>query len=129
MNELINLELEGLPPTANLMYRGLKGHRYKPKSVVEYQRYTTGLIREQWQGKETYTGAAALYIKFETDNRRRWDIDNRVKALQDCLTLAGVLKDDTQIYFLQVERVHGAKTATEIKLSAMEDSHDTKQQG
>ena len=42
---------------------------------------------------------------------------------------AGVLKDDTQIYFLQVERVHGAKTATEIKLSAMEDSHGTKQQG
>ena len=120
MNELINLELDGLPPTANLMYRGLKGHRYKPKSVLAYQEYTTARIREQWQGRETYTGLAALYVEFKTDNYRRWDIDNRVKALQDCLTLAGVLKDDTQIYFLQVERIHGLKTATRIRLSPME---------
>ncbi|MBQ6909095.1 MAG: RusA family crossover junction endodeoxyribonuclease [Synergistaceae bacterium] len=120
MSELINLEFEGLPPTANLMYRGLKGHRYKPKSVLEYQKYTTALIREQWQGRETFTGLAALYVRFETDNRRRWDIDNRVKALQDCITLAGVLKDDTQIYFLQVKREYGSKTATAIKLLSME---------
>lgn len=120
MSELINLEFEGLPPTANLMYRGLKGHRYKPKSVLEYQKYTTALIREQWHGRETFTGLAALYVRFETDNRRRWDIDNRVKALQDCITLAGVLKDDTQIYFLQVKREYGSKTATAIKLLSME---------
>lgn len=120
MNELINLEIEGLPPTVNLMYRGLKGYRYKPKNVIVYQKNMTVRMREQWGSREAFTGPAALYITFETDNRRRWDIDNRIKALQDCLMLSGVLKDDTQINFLQVKRIQGERTATVMKLFAQE---------
>ena len=118
-NELLKCELEGLPPTANLMYRGLSGHRYKPKKILDYQKYACDILKAGWQGKEVYTGRAALIIKFETDNHRRWDIDNRVKALQDCLSKAGVIKDDTQIDYLQVERVYGEKTCTEIILKAI----------
>ena len=36
-NELITLEIEGLPPTVNMMYRGLQGHRFKTKTTLEYQ--------------------------------------------------------------------------------------------
>ena len=119
MSELISVEFEGLPPTVNLMYRGLKGHRYKPKNVLAYQDYAVSKIRGQWQDKEAFTGGAALYITFEMNNRRRWDIDNRVKALQDCLMLAGVLKDDTQINFLQVHRVQSERIATTVRLLAL----------
>ena len=105
MEELMHMELEGLPPTVNRMYRGLRGHRYKPKSVMEYQKRTTARMREAWGTREVFGGTVALYVKFKTDNRRRWDIDNRVKALQDCLSAAGVIVDDGQIYMLHVERV------------------------
>ena len=114
------MELEGLPPTVNRMYRGLRGHRYKPKSVMEYQKRTTARMREAWGTREAYSDTVALYVKFKTDNRRRWDIDNRVKALQDCLSAAGVIVDDGQIYMLHVERVQGVTTSTEITLTRHE---------
>ena len=58
-----------------------------------------------------------LSILFETSNRRRWDIDNRVKALQDCLSAAGVIHEDTQIEELHMKRIHGSKMATMIILN------------
>ena len=36
------------------------------------------LLLERWGGKPEYRG----------------DVDNRVKALQDCLSLAGIIQDD-----------------------------------
>ena len=36
--------------------------------------------------------------------RRRWDLVNRVKAVQDCLQMAGIIKDDSQITELVVRR-------------------------
>ncbi len=103
--ELIKLEIEGLPPTVNMMYRGLQGHRFKTKNTLEYQNYVTDKLRKLWHSRPPYDGRAAFSITYHTHSRRRWDIDNRVKALQDCLALAGVIKDDSQIDKLMVERV------------------------
>ena len=50
------------------------------------------------------TEPVCLSILFETSNRRSWDVDNRVKALQDCLSAAGVIHDDTQIEELHVKK-------------------------
>ena len=117
-HELVNMELEGLPPTVNTMYRGLRGHRYKTKACVEYQERVTASMRANYTG-ETYAGAVELRITFITSDRRRWDIDNRVKALQDCLIHAGIIKDDSQIEILHLERKHEARTATQIILKRL----------
>ena len=37
-------------------------------------------------------------------DRRRWDIDNRIKSLQDALQVSGVYADDSQIDELRIVR-------------------------
>ena len=51
-----------------------------------------------------YLGPVALHIIMTSRTRRRWDLDNRVKAVQDCLQMAGIIKDDSQITELVVRR-------------------------
>ena len=73
-------------------------------------------MRDECQIKEAFTGAVAVFITFYTNNKRRWDIDNRVKALLDCLEKADIIQDDSQIDALLIKREHGKKTATKIIL-------------
>ena len=96
MSTLLELELLGLPPTLNQMYRNRGHYRYK-------------------------TGAVSLSVKLMTKDKRRWDIDNRVKALQDCLSIGGVIEDDSQIDELHVKRERREKTATYIALKSLDD--------
>lgn len=118
MTVLLSLELEGLPPTVNHIYRSARhGWRFKTASCVKYQEEVSNAMRILWD-KEAYGGRVSLNIKFTVRDRRKWDIDNRVKALQDCLELAGVIKNDSQIDELHVMREHGNVSKTSIKLLA-----------
>ena len=116
MSEELDIELIGLPPSVNHMYRTGSRSRYKTLEVREYQQYAVHKLREAWSGRKTLTGRIEMRLVFQTNNRRRWDIDNRVKALQDCLSIAGVIRDDTQIDRLYVERKYGSKTGTKVVL-------------
>ena len=116
---ILRAELEGLPPTVNHLYRSTYGgQRYKTQEARDYQDYAVAVLAGKWRGREAYTGDAELRLTFVTPDRRRWDIDNRVKAVQDCLERAGVLKNDTQIMVLHVERQtdKDADTRTVIRL-------------
>ena len=118
MRVLITLELDGLPPTANLLYRNFRGHRYKTPQGRKYQEQIAWLLRDSWAGQPPCEMPIELRIILTANNRRRWDIDNRVKALQDCLSMAGVIKDDRQVEILHVERKYGMKNATYIEVRA-----------
>ena len=109
MIDLLDITLDGLPPTVNHLYRSGGGHRYKTKAGVEYQQVAANEMRAQRQALATHTrgpylGDVALQIIMTARTRRRWDLDNRVKAVQDCLQMAGIIKDDSQITELVVRR-------------------------
>lgn len=115
VRELARIELLGLPPTVNHLYRTSRsGVRYKTSQGKEWQALTAAIMAAAKTNRAPYDGDVALEIVFRTADRRRWDLDNRVKALQDCLAMAGVIEDDRQIQRLLVERQTGSKTATVV---------------
>ena len=117
MKILLNLEISGLPPTVNHMYKNYGSRRYKQPEVTEWQEETAALMSEQWRsGSPPYSGRASVSIEFTVKARRAWDIDNRLKALLDCLEIAGILKNDNQIDSLQVTRCKGNVDSTRIIL-------------
>lgn len=121
MRELARVELLGLPPTVNHLYRTSRsGVRYKTSQGKEWQALTAAIMAAAKTNRAPYDGDVALEIVFRTADRRRWDLDNRVKALQDCLAMAGVIEDDRQIQRLHVERQAAAQTATTIVVLELE---------
>ena len=121
MKEIIKVNLLGLPPTVNHLYRTSRsGVRYKTPQGREWQALTAAIIATAKTNRKPYSGDVALEIVFRTADRRRWDMDNRIKALQDCLAMAGVIEDDRQIQRLLVERQTGPKTATVVTVKELE---------
>ena len=117
MSELLRLKLEGLPPSANQMYRtGRSGSRYKRPEVSEWQEETAGTIRKAWSREKPYAEPVEVYVRFTVGNNRRWDVDNRLKALLDCLELGGAIHDDSQIWGILALRVQGERSATELQM-------------
>ena len=51
-----------------------------------------------------YTGKVRLEIDLYPDSRKRYDGDNMVKAIQDCLVRRGVIEDDSQVWELIVRK-------------------------
>ena len=118
---LLELNLEGLPPTVNHLYRtGRSGFRYKTENGRKYQEQISSLLAEKWQSRAPYFGDIELRIEFTAKTRRKWDIDNRVKALQDCLNMAGIIEDDSQVQILHVERHKGEKDTTRLEILRLE---------
>ena len=118
--ELINIELDGLPPTVNHMYLSVRSRKFRTKECIEYQDYIVKEISRLRAPEWPYSGRCALTLIFTASNKKRWDIDNRVKSIQDCLARAGIIIDDTQIDDLHVQRVYGKIAKTHLILRKYE---------
>ncbi|MBQ7262842.1 MAG: RusA family crossover junction endodeoxyribonuclease [Synergistaceae bacterium] len=119
---IFSTTLPGLPPTVNHLYRtSMHGVRYKTAGGKAWQTRTALALREARGGVPTYLGEVAVVILFVTPDKKRWDIDNRLKALLDCLQSSGALKDDRQIALLHVERAfrRAGEAETDIALWAL----------
>jgi len=92
-----------LPPSVN-HYWGVHGHRrYVSKAGKEFKLQVQDYVIEHCvpkMGEKRLEMQVTLYPK----DRRKQDIDNRIKALWDALADAGVFDNDEQIDVLIVQR-------------------------
>jgi crossover junction endodeoxyribonuclease RusA len=92
-----------LPPTINHAYGQRRGGgRFIKPAGLAFRQAVAEIVAEA--GHKTLEGRIALFAAIHPADRRRQDLDNRSKALQDALTHAGVWLDDEQIDSLHLVR-------------------------
>lgn len=101
------IRLPGLPPTVNHSYR-TRPHGpglYMTADCKGWIRDVVPLILLGYRKQAPLSGKVAILTVFSVKDRKRWDLDNRKKALWDSLTHAGVWLDDSQVDMSMTMRV------------------------
>lgn len=96
-----------MPPSVNELYgTGPGGQKFLLETQRAYRENVVGIVHIALRGGvQPFTGRLEMWLRLHYGDRRRTDISNRVKAVEDALTHAKVYKDDSQIDRLTVERV------------------------
>jgi crossover junction endodeoxyribonuclease RusA len=111
---MIELELP-FPPSANHLYRHVG-----PRTLIsrEGRRFRERVCAQLASlGVRQMKGALRIDIEVYPPDRRKRDLDNAVKALNDALEHGGAFYDDSQIADLRIKRrgcVPGGKTIVRI---------------
>ena len=94
-----------LPPTVNHYIKSSGYRRYLSKEAVEFKKQVADYVSE-YKVPKLGDARIEMHITIHFANKRRQDLDNRVKSLWDSLggNGAGVFDDDSQIdvLFLQI---------------------------
>jgi crossover junction endodeoxyribonuclease RusA len=75
--------------------------KYLKKAGLEFRERVQEAVIEQGQ---KLTGRLAIFLMLHAPTKRKYDIDNRIKPVQDALELAGVFDDDEQIDIVWAQR-------------------------
>ena len=95
-----------LPPSVN-HYWGTHGHRrYVSKAGVMFKEQVSDYVAE-FQVPKLGAARLEMQVTLYPKDRRKQDIDNRIKALWDALADAGVFDNDEQIDVLLHRRPGG----------------------
>ena len=92
-----------LPPSVNHYWRSHEHRRYISKAGKEFKAQVSDYVVE-WKVPKLGTARLEMQVTLYPKDRRKQDIDNRIKALWDALADAGVFDNDEQIDVLMVQR-------------------------
>ena len=93
------------PPSVNHYYRRVGPRTLISRQGREYRRVICGLLAPGGGDKKPpRTGRIALCMDVFPPDRRRRDLDNLLKSVQDSLAQTGLYEDDSQIDLLLVRR-------------------------
>jgi len=108
-----------LPPSVNVLYGTARtGQKFLTQEQRAFRAHCAAVIGAIV--KQPLAGRIAMDVTLYFANRRRADIDNRLKAIFDACTHAGAYHDDSQIDVLFVERVVRPKAEEEATVKVRE---------
>jgi crossover junction endodeoxyribonuclease RusA len=111
----------GWPPTVNSYYSCTKHGLHMSKKGRLYADDSAVMMREQNVPRVGGIGVSLAIVMYPPDKRKR-DLDNHMKALQDAITKHEVWDDDSQIHQLYVFRgriIKGGKAIVRIANEGM----------
>lgn len=97
---MLTLDLP-FPPSANTMYRNFRGRMVLSPQGRAYKQAVAEIVAER---ESRIDGRLSIFIELSSPTKRKYDIDNRIKPIQDALQDAGVFDDDEQIDWIHVVR-------------------------
>jgi len=93
------------PPSVNTYWRHDRGRTHISHDGLRFRHTVAALWLEHGGPGFKATDRLALTVEVRPPDKRRRDLDNVLKAIQDSLEHAGVFPDDSQIDSLLVHRV------------------------
>lgn len=92
------------PPTTNNLYATVRGRRVLSKAGREYKATTAWLVKARRQGALPLGGRLGFRMIVHCPDRRRRDLSNLLKVVEDALKDGQGYFDDSQIDELHVLR-------------------------
>ena len=104
------------PISVNKLYRsGRNNRRYKTQEAVSWQEEVLWLIKSQSRNQSKPVGNT-IYVSFYKPFTRKWDSNNYIKILYDTLELAGIIKNDADITYEQIQKIQSEKEYCEVEI-------------
>ena len=93
------------PPSVNHLFYTHGGRRHLSAKGRQYHKDASALVlASKDRPRSPIAGPLGLEIRAFPPDRRRRDLSNLVKVVEDSLTIAGVWEDDSQVDDLRVVR-------------------------
>ncbi len=108
------------PPTCNHFLQSNGKRRFRTKEYKEFVDAVCKIVGGLKMRKGEYS---VDVIQFRSDNRKKVDISNRVKALEDALTQAGLWEDDSLVNNLWTSRGVGCAEVSCVVVKVELDEH------
>ena len=125
MSELVCVTVAGTPESVNHIWRGTRsGRHYKTAKARDFESLLTHALRAGRRLDGVYDGAVRLVMVIGRKTKRRYDLDNRIKSVQDCLAPAGIIADDSQVVEISARKILADEDTTTVIVEAFEDDFD-----
>ena len=110
MKKTIRLDLP-YPPSVNTYWRSNGKRRYISPAGVKFTEEVSLIVKMQ-KPKTLADKQDAIRVMIHPRSKRKFDLDNTLKAILDALMKAGMYDDDSQIEYIEIargEKIDGGK--------------------